>query len=357
MSGLSRIRRRPPKRSLSGATRRVATLSDTWRAWLAENALLGTPRDILIATLVAQGVPAELASQELDALFRSPIFAGARRSARRARRYELLARLERETARSATMPTSVERRVGLPSEEFFDSYYAPGIPVVLTDALAPWPKLRGLTPRVLKARFGDALVEITADRDRDAFADAHYAAHAKTVCLGDFCDRIEQGAATNDVYLIANNRSSELPALAPLLADLAAPHPLLDDDRSGERVLFWLGPEGTLTPLHHDTSNVLFCQIFGRKKVVLYPRFEVVVTDEMRDEVYSAVDPSHAETDGRVELAEAERYDVELSPGEALFIPVGCFHEVRALDPSLSIAFTGFRRPNRFGWYHPGRFA
>jgi ribosomal protein L16 Arg81 hydroxylase len=53
-------------------------------------------------------------------------------------------------------------------------------------------------------------------------------------------------------------------------------------------------------------------------------------------------------------MAEATRKEVVLSPGEGLFIPVGWWHHVRALEPSLSVSFTSFGAPNRFDWYYPG---
>ena len=43
-----------------------------------------------------------------------------------------------------------------------------------------------------------------------------------------------------------------------------------------------------------------------------------------------------------------------LAPGEALFLPVGWWHHVRALDLSISVAFNHFTWPNDFDWYRPG---
>jgi ribosomal protein L16 Arg81 hydroxylase len=119
--------------------------------------------------------------------------------------------------------------------------------------------------------------------------------------------------------------------------------------------LLWFGPKGTVTPLHHDTENVFLCQVFGRKRVVLFPRFELPILGVMPNSVYSPIDMGSPEGEVFPELAGALRTETVLSPGEALFIPVGCFHQMRALDVSISLGFSNFRAKNQFTWYTPGR--
>jgi ribosomal protein L16 Arg81 hydroxylase len=45
-------------------------------------------------------------------------------------------------------------------------------------------------------------------------------------------------------------------------------------------------------------------------------------------------------------LADATLYDVVLEPGEILFMPLGWWHQVKALDFSVTMTFTNFRWPN-----------
>lgn len=332
-----------------------AQLSVGWRAWVAENLLLDVPPRALLATLERSGVPRTLAIREIEATRRSPVMTGARRVGRLVRAHELVARVRREVDRLATEPSAVARRSGLSFEEFVDRYYAANTPVVLTDAMREWPALSRWSPAYLKERFGEAEVEVTSDRDGDPHPDANYAAHSKTTRLGEFCDRVVSAGCTNDFYLVANNRVWMRSGLDALFEDVHPPHPYLDDRRGSGWTSMWFGPAGTVTPLHHDTANVLFCQVFGRKKVVLVPPFEISLLRNLHHGVYSDIDAESPDLDAFPEFAEVSRREVILCRGQALFIPVGWWHHVRALEVSINLAFTNFRAKNQFEWYFPGR--
>jgi hypothetical protein len=266
-------------------------------------------------------------------------------------------RMKRTVHKVARQPEAVERRSKLSEEEFFDRYYAANIPVVVTDALEPWPPTRRWTPSAWKEQFGDTIVEVSRDREADPFFEPNYKAHCSTMRLGDFCDQILTTESTNDFYLVANNGLTQRPGLEPLLDDMRPTHAYLDDRRDSRCISIWLGPRGTVTPLHHDTANVLFCQVFGRKRILLFPSCELFLTHDTHHAVHSAMDPEHPDLDSYPQFADVRRMAVELSPGEGLFIPVGWWHHVRALDVSISVSFTNFRRPNHFDWYFPGNVA
>ena len=60
--------------------------------------------------------------------------------------------------------------------------------------------------------------------------------------------------------------------------------------------------------------------------------------------------PSTRESGGR----RPGRGFATFAPGEALFLPVGWWHHVRALDLSISLACNHFRWPNDHDGYKPG---
>jgi hypothetical protein len=332
------------------STRADLVLSPEWQAWLTENRLRGLPTDVLVARLRKEGVTKKRALAELDALERSPQFVGARRIARRAHQLTLLAKLRTELERSATRPEEVPRITTPKPDAFVDGYFATGTPVVLTDFMRSWPASARWSPEYLRDRFGDAQVEIVDGRDADPRCDENHEAHRKKTSLRSYVDRVLAAAQTNDFYMIAQNRNLEKTVLRALFEDVEFPE-YLNGPYAPYGSALWLGPAGTVTPLHHDTSSILFCQVYGRKRIVLVSPFETALLDAPRG-VYSNFDCEAEEL--APELERATKKVVELAPGETLFIPVGWWHHVRALDVSISLALNNFRLPNDYEWYKPG---
>jgi ribosomal protein L16 Arg81 hydroxylase len=172
------------------------------------------------------------------------------------------------------------------------------------------------------------------------------------VKLADFVGRIKRAKKkTNDFYMVANNHAMERAGMSVLLEDVELDGAYFNREQIMGAVSLWLGPAGTVTPLHHDTTNIVFHQVFGRKRFLLISPFETALLKHARG-VYCDLDPERPRK--HAELAGVPILEVVLEPGDALFIPVGWWHHVRALDPSISISFTNLRVPNNYTWYVPG---
>ncbi len=323
-------------------------LSPAHTAWVAENLLRGVVPERLAATLVEAGVPAALAARGIDAVAQSPVFAGAVPLAREARRLAMIVRLRR--AMEAEGPPAIERRGDVGADTFYARYVAGGVPVVLTEPVRRWPAFGRWTPTFFRDQYGDVPIDIVDGRDADPDYDRHTPAHTRTVTMRDYVDRLLAAGETNDFYAVAQNRNLDRDALQPLWADLALPEGILDARRSKGCAALWLGPAGTVTPLHHDTSNILFAQLHGRKRFFLAAPTETALLEGAVG-VYAGLDPEKP----AASRADVRFLRVDLEPGEMLFIPVGWWHHVRALDVSVSVALNGFVRPNDFDWYRPGQ--
>lgn len=340
-------KRRTARRRSSGVAEPPATLAPEWRRWVAENLAGGARPEVVVEALVGQGVPAREARARVEETLASPLLSIAVAATRRARRYGQVLRLLSDQLATRADAEAVERVPGLSGEDFFERYYATSTPVVLPDLLETWPA-RAWTLEGLAARFGDVEVQVCEGRDGDADYDMRAAALTSTTTMAALIARIAATDASNDFYMIARNRNLEGP-LRPLLDDVGDTRGILDRAALVGGCQLWVGPAGTVTPFHHDTSNILFCQVRGRKRILLASPVEARLLDGPRA-MYAAIDPEDAAQRGDLRLRA-----VELGEGEALFLPVGWWHHVRALDPSISVAFVAFTRDNDRRWYTPGK--
>ena len=108
--------------------------------------------------------------------------------------------------------------------------------------------------------------------------------------FADFIDQVLAAGESNDLYLVANNRNMDRPALQRLYDDVAVDTAVLDTARYKGSVALWIGPGGTVTPTHHDTANILFAQVYGQKRFKLVAPWETALFHSMRG-VYNTLDP------------------------------------------------------------------
>ncbi|MBN1204739.1 MAG: cupin-like domain-containing protein [Myxococcaceae bacterium] len=321
---------------------RAQRLATEWRTWLAENLALGCRSSALLRVLRGAGVPAALAREELAAARAHPAVRAARSLAeRRAGLESLLGLYERLHRQSATR-TRIERRASLAPEEFFARYYFRNRPVVIEGLLDGSPALASWSPEHLAARLGEQYVEVMARRDSNPDHERQPDQHRTRMRLRDFTHQLRARGTTNDFYLTARNSLLERPAFRPLLQELRAPAGIIDPDITRPRsVQFWMGPAGTFTRFHHDQLNVLFCQLYGRKRIWLAPSFELGRLYNAHW-VQSEVDARTPDLERYPTFAQASVAAVDLHPGDSLLIPVGWWHAVLALDVSLSVTFVHF---------------
>ena len=329
-----------------------------WRRWLTQQRASGASRDALLGQLIARGIPRALAIQALDhhmrelpdALLRIPERAPlADKSTPAAQTAHILGlRRALEGLHEHALP-----RLNTPGAgDFFATYYCANRPVVMQDFASQWPALKSWRMPALRARLGDHEVSVTRGREQQEFCDVHFDKLTAQTTLGEFIEEVMALGDTpsNDLYMIANNRNAEDPALlAALLKDVELPPGYFKEGAHRGSTSFWLGPAGTVTPMHHDTSNIVFCQVVGEKQFTLVSPLQLEMLGGAHHGFYSGV---RAE---QLEAAGIPHSTVVLKPGSALFIPVGWWHEVRALKPSVSVSFLNFTRPNNFTWYGPVR--
>jgi hypothetical protein len=249
---------------------------------------------------------------------------------------------------------AIERRANLSGEAFLEHYYAANRPVILTGEMADWPALERWTPAYLTRTVGDRIVEYQGGRNANPRFEQDKDDHRREAPFDVFVDMIGKPGAGNDAYITAYNSARNGQALAGLRKDLGHLDKFLR--RQAGAGMMWIGPAGTTTSLHHDLTNNLIAQIRGRKRLKIVPAADVGrlynhrhVFSEIADLDDPALDLARFER-----LAGARVHDVLLEPGEMIFMPVGWWHQVKALEFSVTITYTNFLWPNDAHLTYPG---
>ncbi|MDB5097080.1 MAG: hypothetical protein JWM80_1501 [Cyanobacteria bacterium RYN_339] len=316
----------------------------TWQRWLVENLLRGVEPAALLALLTAEGVPAAEVQQALATLPAQPAYQAAARLAHAVARSRSLDARARKLAAYRDPPDGVPRRAGLTTRAFYREHVATNLPVVLTDACAAWPAVGRWSPAYLRERVGPATVRVMAGRDADPRYHQHQEENWQEMSMAAYSALVERAGSSNDFYMVASNRNLERTDLLPLQADLRPLPAVMDPGSAPSTMHMWFGPADTRTPLHRDMHPVLLCQVYGRKRLwLIQPREMALILAE--EGFYAPLNCEAPDFARFPDLPPTSILEVELAPGEALYIPWDWWHQARALEPSISVALDAFRRP------------
>lgn len=272
------------------------------------------------------------------------------------RKYEWLLNTLALQRQLAPETSQVAYRESIEPAEFLDDFYGPGRPLVIGGQIEGWPGRRLWSPAYLRERLGGRLVEFQGGRTGDEGFERYKDRFSRQLPFEQFMDMIE-GQEGNDAYLTAYNSRLNSAALAPLFEETSPLQNLLAQVPGEPGGMFWIGPAGTFTPLHHDLTNNLLVQVTGRKRVILADALTLPRIYNDRH-VFSEISDL---TDPNLDLARhpllegLQINDVELKPGEMLFIPIGWWHQVASLDFSVSLTFTNFLWDNNSFEHYPAQ--
>jgi hypothetical protein len=216
-------------------------------------------------------------------------------------------------------------RMGMLDAAAFRMHAAKGLPFVITGLVGKWP-LSALTPQTLRDRFGELHVRArVGDYVNTAFAP----------------DRAMQDMSLLAYLELVANDTQDLP---PYLGNLelrelnALCHwPAYFNKMGPPR--FWLGPSGTVTPLHCDYDDNIFAQVWGDKRIFLSPPHhdEFLYPREANAILFGSPFNPEAPDFEKFPLArQAAMIECLMQPGELLYVPAGWYHQVRSLTFSLS---------------------
>lgn len=228
---------------------------------------------------------------------------------------------------------------------FLEHNFLPQKPAILTGCIDEWPAMENWTNLNYLIRLaGHRLVPIEIGRN---YTTTEW--KQKVIPFKDFL--IDQFAPENPnssiKYLAQHNLFDQIIELKDdiRVPDFCALHQSkTENDQLNEEVdvKSWFGPKGTISPMHFDPKNNLFCQIIGEKKIILaspehsaflYPHENFLLSNT------SQIDCENLDLDQFPDVKNCVFYELILGAGEMLYIPPKWWHYVHSLSNSFSVSF------------------
>jgi len=327
----------------------IEEIPAAWKQWVGQKTIQKSASADMVQVLTKNGYSESSALSAVRSAAADPFLPGAGNGASRIGKSAAMLGLLGQLANLESDRSTIERRTNLSRSEFLDRYYAANRPVIMQGLMSHWRAMTAWTAEYFKAVAGDQPVEVMTGRNDNPRFEMETARHRTSIRFADFVDMVYSGKVTNDYYMVANNRFLQQPSARPLFQDFSCFTEYLNPKTEARQTHLWFGPAGTVTPLHHDTSNILMAQVRGRKRYRLVPASQRAYVYNSIG-VFSDVDCENPDLILHPQFRRARVLDVVLNPGEVLFMPVGWWHHVRALDPSITVSFTNFVFQNRFTW-------
>jgi lysine-specific demethylase 8 len=235
---------------------------------------------------------------------------------------------------SAAAYPEIERLAPPSRRDFQRHFQRRSRPAVFVGAMEHWPALAKWTPAYFRERYGHLKVPIQVRErltgDTTGVIDEEY----REMTFGDYLDSTLLGGKGTS-YAAQYNLFAQVPELA---RDVAFP----EYWRLRLKIILnvWVGPGGTNSKFHYDQDQNLFAQVYGRKRVILAaPRFSerLYPINKSWGDAYSPIDPSRPDLEKYPRFAEVECLESVLGPGDMLYIPLRWWHDVTALEGSISV--------------------
>lgn len=227
-----------------------------------------------------------------------------------------------------------------------------GEPVVMRGTVVEtWPALNKWNMSYLVQKMGTDILELVKCTNSFITFDPDHRAPLKmniplsytlaNISTTDFFECVQSPMLCFDGYK-GHYYFGQVPD--PLKADIS-PDSLLyntDRDRKAGKQFMWLSSAGMITHTHFDQDYNIFVQLVGRKRFTLWPpeQHEILYVFPRVHPMWhkSRVNYQDVDIAQFPAFPRARGIQVELGPGDMLYVPPYTWHYVETLSPSVSLS-------------------
>jgi hypothetical protein len=305
--------------------------------------LTGHPDETIVGQLSPSGFPADQLHEYLQTLRTSPLAAVGHEFAIQLRQTRWLLQLQKNVQGNSTawLSGQVPRIDSSEVERFQQDFLAANRPVIIEGLIDNWPARVEWNQESLSRRHGSHPIEYT----RYYVEDNQHKPEQVQADFASFLSLVYDPNYEEPIYWTAYNQGDQAsPLVQGLSEDIVIPEQYCQANPD-MRTYFWIGPAGTRSGLHFDPYNVLFAQVQGHKRFLLYPPQDIPDA-YLENDFFSVVDAEAPDLHRFPKFAETKPLVVDLGPGEVMLLPVGWLHQVRSLSVSASVSLTCLKLPN-----------
>eukprot|EP01111_Echinosteliopsis_oligospora_P012917 TRINITY_DN4505_c0_g1_i1.p1 TRINITY_DN4505_c0_g1~~TRINITY_DN4505_c0_g1_i1.p1 ORF type:complete len:277 (+),score=57.40 TRINITY_DN4505_c0_g1_i1:28-858(+) len=242
-------------------------------------------------------------------------------------------------------------RITLPTPlEFYREYVSQNRPVIITGGFDNWKALQAWTNDYLRKKVGDTEVSVavTPNGRADAIDGDYFTKPCeKRMKFNQFMDIIEHKGDSNAVHYIQHQNANFTDEYQLLWDDIDQKNLNWAEEAFGNKpdaVNIWIGTNDSVTALHKDHYENIYCVISGEKIFTLLPPtdlpylyereypcatyhesskdlFEVKPDEPVTKIPWISVDPDYPNLEKHPLFSRAKPVRCVVGPGEMLYLP------------------------------------
>src|SRR5215813_12699388 len=164
-------------------------------------------------------------------------------------------------------------------DDLFLIFYASNTPFIQRNGVAKSKATTEWSAEFFRNKFSDVDItyQVMPRGARDCFLNPK-----KYAVSGTVDQFFEQTNIDEQRYITGYNKFLDTNGLRELWDDFVNDVPYVSfPHRSCTDACLWIGLLDTITPLHHDVTNILLVQFHGKKEVILVPPCEIYMLDNV----------------------------------------------------------------------------